>query len=66
MAAASSLETGGGKDLALLRICVDMDEVIADTLGEHTCADTTKRRSTKVRLKLADLWGKGLWDVVAD
>jgi 5'-nucleotidase len=46
----------------LLRICVDMDEVIADTLGEHL------RRYNEVSLEditLADLWGKGLWDVVS-
>ncbi len=46
----------------MLRICVDMDEVIADTLGEHL------RRYNEASLEeitLADLWGKGLWDVVS-
>jgi 5'-nucleotidase len=46
----------------LLRICVDMDEVMADTLGEHL------RRYNEASLEeitLADLWGKGLWDVVS-
>ena len=46
----------------MLRICVDMDEVIADTLGEHL------RRYNEASLDeitIADLWGKGLWDVVS-
>ena len=46
----------------MLRICVDMDEVIADTLSEHL------RRYNEASLEeitLADLWGKGLWDVVS-
>jgi 5'(3')-deoxyribonucleotidase len=39
-----------------------MDEVIADTLSEHL------RRYNKAfdeNLAVADLWGKGLWDVVS-
>lgn len=46
----------------MLRICVDMDEVIADTLSEHL------RRYNEASLEeisLTDLWGKGLWDVVS-
>ncbi len=45
------------------RICVDMDEVMADTLGEHL------RRYNQVfdeNVVTDDLWGKGLWDVVAE
>lgn len=45
----------------MLRICVDMDEVMADTLSEHL------RRYNQVfdeQIETADLWGKGLWDVV--
>jgi 5'-nucleotidase len=47
----------------LLRICVDMDEVMADTLSEHL------RRYNEAfdeNLVTDDLWGKGLWDVVAN
>ena len=47
----------------MLRICVDMDEVMADTLSEHL------RRYNEAfdeNLATADLWGKGLWDVVAN
>jgi 5'(3')-deoxyribonucleotidase len=39
-----------------------MDEVMADTLSEHL------RRYNQVfdeQIETADLWGKGLWDVVA-
>jgi len=46
----------------LLRICVDMDEVMADTLGEHL------RRYNETfdeQISTADLHGKGLWDVVS-
>jgi len=46
----------------LLRICVDMDEVLADTLTEHL------RRYNEhfgEDISVADLWGKGLWDVVS-
>jgi 5'-nucleotidase len=47
----------------LLRICIDMDEVLADTLAEHL------RRYNEAfdeKLVTEDLWGKGLWDVVAN
>ncbi len=47
----------------MLRICVDMDEVMADTLGEHL------RRYNQAALEaitLDDLRGKGLWDVVSN
>ena len=47
----------------MLRICVDMDEVMADTLSEHL------RRYNEAfdeNLATEDLWGKGLWDVVAN
>jgi 5'-nucleotidase len=46
----------------LQRICVDMDEVMADTLSEHL------RRYNAVydeQIAAGDLWGKGLWDVVS-
>ena len=46
----------------MLRICVDMDEVMADTLGEHL------RRYNEAygeQISTGDLWGKGLWDVVS-
>ncbi len=44
------------------RICVDMDEVMADTLGEHL-----RRYNEAFDEKIAtdDLWGKGLWDIVS-
>lgn len=47
----------------MLRICIDMDEVLADTLSEHL-----KRYNAAFDENLAtdDLWGKGLWDVVAN
>ena len=43
------------------RICVDMDEVLADTLSEHL-----KRYNEAFDESIItdDLWGKGLWDVV--
>ena len=47
----------------MLRICIDMDEVLADTLSEHL------RRYNEAfdeKLVTGDLWGKGLWDVVAN
>jgi len=46
----------------LLRICVDMDEVMADTLGEHL---RRYNEATLEEIVLEDLWGKGLWDVVS-
>jgi 5'(3')-deoxyribonucleotidase len=47
----------------VLRICVDMDEVMADTLSEHL-----RRYNADFAESIAkeDLWGKGLWDVVAN
>ena len=42
-------------------ICVDMDEVIADALGEHL---TRYNRDFAERLTPADLNGRWLWDVV--
>jgi len=46
----------------VLRICVDMDEVMADTLGEHL---RRYNEATREKIGLEDLWGKALWDVVA-
>jgi 5'-nucleotidase len=47
----------------LQRICVDMDEVMADTLAEHL-----RRYNDAFAEQIAteDLWGKGLWDVVSN
>jgi 5'(3')-deoxyribonucleotidase len=39
-----------------------MDEVIADTLGEHL---RRYNEATLEEIVLEDLWGKGLWDVVS-
>ena len=46
----------------MLRICVDMDEVLADTLSEHL-----RRYNAAFDENIAtdDLYGKGLWEVVA-
>jgi len=44
----------------VLRICVDMDEVMADTLAEHL------RRYNQIfdeEVTTSDLTGKGLWEV---
>ncbi len=46
----------------MLRICVDMDEVMADTLAEHV---QRYNRLFDDSISVADLWGKGLWDVVS-
>jgi len=46
----------------LLRICVDMDEVMADTLGEHL---RRYNEASFQEITLADLSGKALWDVVS-
>jgi 5'(3')-deoxyribonucleotidase len=46
----------------VLRICVDMDEVMADTLAEHV---QRYNRLFDDSISVADLWGKGLWDVVS-
>ena len=47
----------------MLRICVDMDEVMADTLGEHL-----KRYNEAFDEKIAveELAGTGLWDIVGN
>ena len=47
---------------ALKRICVDMDEVIADTVAEHLLR---YNRDYSDNLTKADLRGKWIWDVVA-
>ena len=47
----------------MLRICVDMDEVMADTLSEHL---RRYNHAFDENLETSDLWGKGLWDVVAN
>jgi len=39
-----------------------MDEVMADTLGEHL---RRYNEATLEEIVLEDLWGKGLWDVVS-
>lgn len=47
----------------LLRICVDMDEVMADTLSEHL------RRYNEAfdeKIEARELRGKALWDVVGN
>ena len=44
------------------RICVDMDEVIADTVAEHL---TRYNRDYNGNITKADLRGKWIWDVVA-
>jgi len=44
------------------RICVDMDEVMADALAEHLLR---YNRDHNENLTLADLQGKALWDVVS-
>jgi 5'(3')-deoxyribonucleotidase len=44
------------------RICVDMDEVMADALGEHL---TRYNRDYDEQITIADLEGKWLWDVVS-
>lgn len=45
----------------LLRVCVDMDEVIADTLGEHIERYNREHQQTVTK---ADLTGKWLWQIV--
>lgn len=44
------------------RICVDMDEVMADALGEHLLR---YNKYYGERITTADLAGKWLWDVVS-
>ena len=42
------------------RICVDMDEVLADTLAEHL---RRYNQTFDEEIRVEDLAGKGLWDV---
>lgn len=44
----------------MLRICVDMDEVMADTLAEHLLRYNAYYNES---ITVAELEGKGLWDV---
>jgi 5'(3')-deoxyribonucleotidase len=44
----------------VLRICVDMDEVMADTLGEHL---RRYNQHYEEEVTTQDLVGKGLWEV---
>lgn len=44
------------------RICVDMDEVMADALAEHLLR---YNRDHNENITMADLQGKWLWDVVS-
>ena len=44
------------------RICVDMDEVMADTLGEHLRRYNDEFGEAVTR---EELYGKGLWEVVS-
>jgi 5'(3')-deoxyribonucleotidase len=46
----------------LKRICVDMDEVMADAIAEHLLR---YNRDYEERLTVADLEGKWLWQVVS-
>ena len=50
------------KSLTPQRICVDMDEVIADTVAEHLIR---YNRDYRDNLTKEDLRGKWIWDVVA-
>ena len=43
----------------MLRICVDMDEVMADTLAEHL---RRYNQHYDEAVTLGDLTGKGLWE----
>jgi len=45
------------------RICVDMDEVMADTFGEHL---HRYNATAEEQIAAEDLWGKSLWDVVSE
>ena len=51
-----------GEEQAVKRICVDMDEVMADTLAEHL---RRYNQEFDEALTVDDLAGKGLWEVVA-
>ena len=48
--------------MSLKRICVDMDEVMADALAEHLLR---YNRDHEDQITTADLQGKWLWDVVS-
>src|SRR5277367_1014052 len=48
--------------VSLKRICVDMDEVMADALSEHLLR---YNRDHEEQITKADLHGKWLWDVVS-
>jgi 5'(3')-deoxyribonucleotidase len=50
----------GRKELEVKRVCVDMDEVMADTLAEHL---RRYNQAFDEALTVDDLAGKGLWDV---
>jgi len=52
----------GTMNPVLKRICIDMDEVIADTVAEHL---TRYNRDYNGNITKADLRGKWIWDVVA-
>lgn len=47
----------------MLRICVDMDEVMADTLGEHL---RRYNQQFDAEIAAADVEGKGLWGAVGE
>lgn len=49
-----------GAESKLKRICVDMDEVMADTLAEHL---RRYNQAFEEEVTLEDLSGKGLWEV---
>ncbi len=51
------VHAGAGRKI----ICVDMDEVIADALGEHILR---YNRDFREKLTLADLHGRWIWDYV--
>jgi len=44
----------------LKRVCVDMDEVMADTLAEHL---RRYNQAFEEEVTLEDLSGKGLWEI---
>src|ERR1051325_7482045 len=49
-----------GVEAKLKRICVDMDEVMADTLAEHL---RRYNQAFDEEVTLEDLSGKGLWEI---
>jgi 5'(3')-deoxyribonucleotidase len=48
--------------VSLKRICIDMDEVIADAIAEHLLR---YNRDHEEQITKDDLHGKWLWDVVS-